>query len=241
MRERCSFSLGKALIRRQALELTEQLIAIFASKRHAIDRFRQTVQLHFEDNPDLFNNGRAIVHSTKSRLKDENHLREKISRKLAEGRTINEENFFSEITDLAGVRVLLLYQEDFAIINRAIRDKIENQGDWIFAEEPIVYTWDPENTAYFESLGLKPKLKSSSYTSVHYLVRPHDKSPVHCEIQVRTLFEEIWGEVDHHLNYPSPTDNSALSEQIKVLSKIVGAGSRLLDSINRVKSLEESL
>ncbi|WP_315782452.1 hypothetical protein [Bradyrhizobium sp. SZCCHNPS1003] len=27
-------------------------------------------------------------------------------------------------------------------------------------------------------------------------------SPLSCEIQVRTLFEEIWGEIDHQLNYP---------------------------------------
>jgi ppGpp synthetase/RelA/SpoT-type nucleotidyltranferase len=55
-----------------------------------------------------------------------------------------------------------------------------------------------------------------------------------CEIQVRTLFEEIWGEVDHQINYPFPSKSIACREQIKVLSKIVGAGSRLLDSLQRV-------
>lgn len=218
------------------VEIINDLVGLFISKRHAIDTFRAGVEKHFTNNPELVIDGRNVVHSTKSRVKDEDHLREKIRRKISDGRHINADNFFSEITDLAGVRVLLLYQEDFSIVDRVIRSKINDLGDWIFAEEPKAYTWDPESTAYFEGLGVRPELKSSSYTSVHYLIRPHERSPVRCEIQVRTLFEEIWGEVDHHLNYPKPTGNPALSEQIKVLSKIVGAGSRLLDSIHRVNT-----
>lgn len=212
----------------------DELITLFNSRKHAIDTFRASVEKHFQGNPDLIHLGRDVVHSTKSRIKNEEHLRQKIVRKLKEGRSITLDNLFSEVTDLAGVRVLLIFQEDFDVVNKVIRDKVENLGDWVLAEDPMAYTWDPENTAYFEKFGIKPKLKDSSYTSVHYLVRPHDKSPIHCEIQIRTLFEEIWGEVDHHLNYPQKTCNQALSEQIKVLSKIVGAGSRLLDSIHRL-------
>ncbi len=217
-----------------ATETIESCLSAFRVKKHAIDTFRASVELLFTNNPELRDKGRQIVHSTKSRIKDENHLSEKLYRKINAGRKITEDNFFSEITDLAGVRVLLLYQEDFAIINRIIRNKIEADGDWFLAEPPMAYTWDPESTAFFKSHGVDPKIKESSYTSVHYLVRPHEKSPIHCEIQVRTLFEEIWGEVDHHLNYPAKCENPALTEQIKVLSKIVGAGSRLLDSIYRV-------
>lgn len=114
-----------------------------------------------------------------------------------------------------------------------IRRKIE-EGDWFFAERPKVYTWDPEAVAFFANFDLDISEKSTSYTSVHYLVRPREDSPMCCEIQVRTLFEEIWGEVDHQINYPKPTDSVACREQIKVLSKIVGAGSRLLDSLRRV-------
>jgi putative GTP pyrophosphokinase len=63
--------------------------------------------------------------------------------------------------------------------------------------------------------------------------RPRVDSPICCEIQVRTLFEEIWGEVDHALNYPNVSDNLACREQLRVLAKLVGAGSRLVDSIFR--------
>ena len=65
-------------------------------------------------------------------------------------------------------------------------------------------------------------------------------SPVSCEIQVRTLLEEVWGEIDHLVNYPKPTDNVACREQIGVLARLVSAGSRLADSICRVYSDEKS-
>ncbi len=54
-----------------------------------------------------------------------------------------------------------------------------------------------------------------------------------CEIQVRTLFEEVWGEIDHVLNYPEPTNSIACTEQLRVLAKMVGAGTRLAEAIFR--------
>ena len=48
---------------------------------------------------------------------------------------------------------------------------------------------------------------------------------------MRTLFEEIWGEIDHAINYPHPIESIACSEQLKVLSKLVSTGTRLSDSI----------
>ena len=212
---------------------TEELIELFNEKRFEIDRFRDTVEKYFLSNPKLMANGRNLIHSTKSRMKDENHLREKIERKRRDGRDIRRDHFFEQITDLAGVRLLLLYQEDFRQIHQAIVQKVFEDQDWSFAEDPIAYTWDPEHQAYFEQFQISPRVKESNYTSVHYVVKSNSRNPVYCEIQVRTLFEEIWGEVDHHLNYPQSCGSAAITEQIKVLSKIVGAGSRLLDAIHR--------
>ncbi|MFJ1306871.1 hypothetical protein [Agrobacterium sp. P15N1-A] len=132
--------------------------------------------------------------------------------------------------------MLHLFQEDFTAIDALIRRKVDEDGDWVFGERPKAYTWDPEAATFFRTFDLEVAEKSTSYTSVHYLVRPRADSPLCCEIQVRTLFEEIWGEVDHQINYPIPTESVSLREQIKVLSKIVGAGSRLLDALKRVQN-----
>ncbi len=178
----------------------------------------------------------SVIHSVKCRLKKGEHLKEKILRKWKEDDPITPDNVFQKITDLAGVRVLHLHQTQFREIHEQILDKVNCQKDWVLVEDPIAYTWDPESRKFFEDLHIRVDVKDSYYTSVHYLVKPRLDSPHCCEIQVRTLFEEIWGEVDHALNYPVPSSNLACREQLKVLAKLVGTGSRLVDSIFRTIS-----
>jgi ppGpp synthetase/RelA/SpoT-type nucleotidyltranferase len=178
------------------------------------------------------NSGRPpLIHSVKSRLKAEDHLREKIRRKyVAEGAiTFPPEDLGIRVTDLSGVRVMHLHQTQFTKIRELLSAKIAS-GDW-YSVETKAFTWDPESAAYFRALGLEPEVRDTFYTSVHYTIRPNETSKLVCEIQIRTLFEEIWGEVDHTLNYPDKTKIRSHQEQLRVLSKLVGAGSRLLDSI----------
>ena len=216
----------------------EAIIARVQSELHDIDLFRDYTVRFFETHPDLTQSPQ-IVHSVKSRLKDLQHLREKIQRKSSTEAPITAENIFDRVTDIAGVRVLHLCQTQFTHIHQAINQKLDSQ-DWILYEKPKAYTWDPESRGFFENQGLNVEVKESLYTSVHYVIKPRENSPVSCEIQVRTLFEEIWGEIDHLVNYPEPTDNVVCREQIGILARLVGAGSRLADSIYRVYSDEKS-
>jgi len=214
-------------------ETIDLALAAFEDRRHELSIFMKGIEGWFAGHPKLTGGSNPAVHSVKSRIKDSDHLKEKIVRKQSAGEPITVENLFTRITDLAGVRVLHLYQEQAQAIHAAIIDKVENQRDWVFDEPPKAFTWDPEAQGFFANMGLEVHVKDSFYTSVHYLVRPRPDSPHCCEIQVRTLFEEIWGEVDQTLNYPTPTDNIACREQLRVLTKVVGAGSRLVDSIFR--------
>ncbi|MET4802966.1 RelA/SpoT domain-containing protein [Bradyrhizobium sp. LB11.1] len=208
--------------------------AAYKAMTHDLGIFMSGVERYIGENPSLVVDGHRLVHSSKSRLKDPGHLRAKVVRKAAEGKSITLNDFYAKVTDLAGVRILHLFQEHFSEIDAVIRKKVA-EGDWFLAERPKAYTWDPEAAAYFNLFDVEVSEKSTSYTSIHYLVKPRADSRLCCEVQVRTLFEEIWGEVDHQINYPIPTENVSLREQIKVLSKIVGAGSRLLDSLKRVQ------
>ncbi|MFM9913441.1 MAG: hypothetical protein ACKVN9_07905 [Methylophilaceae bacterium] len=208
------------------------LIELYRSQEHLFKQFKNAVVDCFNLEPKLNQAKNPTIHSIKSRLKDPDHLREKLVRKTLEVDCITLDNFFTRITDLAGVRVLHLYQDQFPQIHGFIADKIKSQ-DWFLAEKPIAYSWDPEARDFFESHGLEVKLKESYYTSIHYLIKPKGKSDICCEIQVRTLFEEIWGEIDHTINYPEPTQSKACKEQLRVLSKLVSTGTRLADSIFR--------
>lgn len=203
----------------------------FADVHHELSIFMSTIRAWFETHPKLTKGIPPVIHSVKSRLKDPSHLEEKINRKLGPppAQDPAPDAVLEGLTDLAGVRVLLLHQKQFEHLHTEFQKKITD--DWFLVEPPKAYTWDPESADFFRALGIETHIKESQYTSLHYVIRPKQGSSLVCEIQVRTLFEEIWGEVDHTLNYPAPTDNVACSEQLRVLAKVVGAGSRLVDSI----------
>ena len=43
--------------------------------------------------------------------------------------------------------------------------------------------------------------------------------------------EEVWGEVDHSMNYPHEVESLACREQLKVLARVTSSATRLVDSI----------
>jgi ppGpp synthetase/RelA/SpoT-type nucleotidyltranferase len=208
----------------------DAVLAAFNARAHEFELFMEGVSGLFKKHPKICAGSFPIVHSVKTRIKAADHLLDKLQRKAKNGREITPENCFSEITDYSGVRVLHLKQDDFREIKAVIDEKV-SEGDWHLAEQPVAYTWDPEYEKYFVDLGCSCERKESFYTSVHFVVRPRTDSPLSCEIQIRTLFEEIWGEIDHRLNYPHPTSIASCKEQLRVLAKVVGAGSRLVTSI----------
>lgn len=207
----------------------EKLIAAYVDRREEFDYFRRQVADFFLISKSFSAGPLPLVHSVKSRLKDIDHLRAKLIRKWADG-PITTDNLFARLNDFAGVRVLHLYSQQFEGINAAIVDHIR-QGYWHLNEPPVAYSWDPEATAYFQRLGVMAKTRDSYYTSIHYIVKPQSSAVLTCEIQVRTLFEEAWGEIDHALNYPTATEVLACREQIRVLAKLASTGTRLADSI----------
>lgn len=211
-------------------ELYQECIEEFRRNKHHISAWCESVRQFISQHPDISLGADPVVHSIRSRLKDEDHLRGKLARKVAKSEVIKPEQLLSVITDLAGVRVLHLYQAQFSKIHAVICSQID-RGDWCLYEPPVAYTWDPECTQFYENLGIRTELKESHYTSIHYVIKPRVDSNLCCELQVRTLFEEAWGEIDHKINYPMPATSRACREQIRVLAKLVGASTRLADSI----------
>ena len=186
-----------------------------------------------------------LVHSHKSRFKDLSHLTEKIERKNKEDSQrpvekqkglITEGNIKTRVTDICGIRILHLHVHQLEDIHKILMRYVE-QGELALYEPPKAYTWDPEYASYFTDMGVKAQLKESFYTSVHYVFKAREDSEITCEVQVRTLFEEVWGEVDHEFNYPHSSESRITQEQLKVLARVVGAGSRLVDSIFELSDL----
>jgi len=180
----------------------------------------------------------AHVHSTKGRLKDPVHLEDKLLRKLREAKlkkrnfTISEKNLLYRINDLIGFRILHLHTEQIIPIDRDLRAVFDEYKFPLF-KKPKARTWDDETRGFFQGIGIQTVKSPTLYTSVHYVVESNSSTRATCEIQVRTLAEELWGEVDHSMNYPHQSPVSSCREQIKVLARVTSSCSRLVDSIFR--------
>jgi putative GTP pyrophosphokinase len=115
-------------------------------------------------------------------------------------------------------------------LNRCIKAIIAEQAIEL-VEGPAARTWDNEYRSYFQGIGIETKDSENMYTSVHYILKSNSRTAVTCEIQVRTLMEEVWGEVDHSINYPHKTDSVPCHEQIRALARSTSSATRLVDAI----------
>ena len=218
-----------------------------AERRH----IRRLVR-YYEDNSDVLRTflqslrGQVLasktlkpyIHSLKARMKDPGHLKDKLERKLrdqkAKRRTlpITTKNLFVKINDLAGLRILHLHTQQVGDIAKGLQELFDEES-YALIEGPTARTWDDESRTFFRSIDISTKKSPSLYTSVHYVIKPNRKTKYTCEIQVRTLMEEVWGEVDHTINYPHRTKILACREQIAALARATSTCSRLVDSIFR--------
>jgi ppGpp synthetase/RelA/SpoT-type nucleotidyltranferase len=131
-----------------------------------------------------------VPHSVTNREKSPSSLKEKILRDSK-----NYEDPLSEITDLAGVRIITYFPEDV--------DKIVP----LIANE---FKIDEEN-----SIDKRKKSDPSifGYVSVHLVVELSDNrsslpeyssfAGLKCEIQVRTILQHAWAEIEHDIVYKS--------------------------------------
>jgi putative GTP pyrophosphokinase len=210
----------------------DALIAAYAANKHLISQFQSQLLTSLEGSSDLMRH----VHSTKARLKDPDHLKDKLQRRIASLRKdrrafdVTAENLLIKINDLAGIRILHLYTRQIAQIDAVLRSIFKEQRFGLL-EGPFARTWDDESRTYFAECGIETQVSPSLYTSVHYVVGSASRTKVTCEIQVRTLMEEVWGEVDHLINYPQRSGSVACREQLKVLARVTSSATRLVDSI----------
>jgi putative GTP pyrophosphokinase len=210
-----------------------QALKRFGKERENFEYVAKLVYSLLAEHPKL----RPLIHSVKWRVKDRGHLEHKLIRKTLQAADpekpgdapITADDLFDRVEDLAGVRILHLHTSQFRPINKILLEILQGQ-QWVVTG-PEANTWDDENRAFFKRMGIKTISRESLYTSVHYIVRSNAQNPYKCEIQVRTLAEEIWGEVSHTIDYPQETKSIACKEQLKVLARLTSSCIRLVDSV----------
>ena len=208
--------MARVEITKKQLAVIDALVQHFQTSEDDLKRFLEVLCGFLTNSRDLMD----CVHSLKWRLKDPEHLRDKLLRKAKEARKegepfeITRDNLFEKVNDLVGIRILHLHTGQFPEIHKRLLGVLE-EGRFPLFEPPFARSWDDETKAFFKECDIAVEDSPSFYTSVHYVVEANQKTRFTCEIQVRTLMEEVWGEVDHSINYPHPTQSVACVEQIK--------------------------
>jgi len=217
--------------------IIDELVEYYVSNRGLYRKFLKALHGQISDaiDPDNGDPLSKLVHSVKFRLKDPDHLRNKLIRKAEDATARSElfpyskENLFAKINDLAGYRILHLHTRQMGEINRHLIPLLEEAHKVV--EGPEAKTWDDETREYFESIGISTTGNPRMYSSVHYTVQPNSRTAITIEVQVRTLADEIWGEIDHKINYPVQHATVSCREQIRALARVTSSCSRLVDSI----------
>jgi len=173
------------------------------------------------------------IHTVKSRMKEPDRLIEKVIRKTVDRKLkygkdfqFTVENYKDEINDLIGIRVIHIFKEQ-----------------WQEIHEYIVKTWkiieitanvrEGDNVEVFKNLDIEVRSRASGYRSVHYLVEFYPTNQrVIAEIQVRTILEEGYGEIDHRLRYSHIEIPEILKSNLLLFNRIIGSADEMASFIN---------
>jgi putative GTP pyrophosphokinase len=133
---------------------------------------------------------------------------------------------FTSMLDALGARVIVYFTSQLNLVDREIR----NSGDFQVSphQPPIAYL----GSHLHEQLGLTHitrKQKESGYASIHYVLRLAEPATENgenpwFELQLRTLCEDLWGEIEHVLGYkPGKHTSFAVRKQFRIISRTLEA------------------
>lgn len=228
----------------------------FDKYKEIMEEFLSTYLKDVNEKHNIEENKQVRIHSIRSRVKDAEHLIVKIIRKKQENRLkygkLNKDNYERFVTDLIGIRCLVLFKDDWENLHYYILSQFDNNVDYYIKDS--ISDFDPDEKHYY--IAEKPKvhirngdsregyekvlspdcvIDNKVYRSIHYIIK---YKGVYLEIQVRTLFEEGWGEVDHAIVYPYYQNDAVLKEYTELLNRLSGLADEMSGFFHRLKELE---
>jgi ppGpp synthetase/RelA/SpoT-type nucleotidyltranferase len=209
-------------------------------------------------------NMQDICYAYKTRVKPWNKLVQKVAIKRKENG--KEDYSLEDITDVLGVRIVTLFRQDMVAVVDKILSLISHKSPFNpipFIEgelkEAIIFTPsvgnDPvishviQKIKSFELIsneGIEERSSAARYSSIHLVAHISQKVPgfedsflIPVEIQVRTVFEDAWGEVDHKFGYQSRAGKSdtnvthpeLVEKNLLTLKKFVDSCAEYADNI----------
>lgn len=187
------------------------------------------------------------VHSVRFRIKDPEHLIEKVIRKSVEYEQtdikFNKDTYLIEITDIIGIRALYVFKSDYLPLHKILTAKYKKN----FCEKPQVKLRVGDDKKVYQGLVNVEFQYGVDYRSIHYTIRHTDREGVMVpiEIQTRSIFEEGWSEINHTLLYKKEyfdiAEEALLKKTSSVLSSLAGDCDTLGDLMKSIAKREKNV
>lgn len=216
----------------------EDLVEIYEDYEQKMPYYEETMKEFVEHY--IADIEKSQIHSYRYRVKSPEHLLAKIIKKRRSNydkyKNLTKDNYKMFLTDLIGIRVFVLFKAEWYIFHKfiiscfendkehyvldSIRDYDEDQEHNYFAEAPRVYVRQGDDLSIYGGLIKDAHIKpTKTYRSIHYIIK---YKGVYLEIQLRTLFEEGWGEIDHAIVYPYNEDNTVFKKFSELINRCAG-------------------
>ena len=186
----------------------EAILISFLNEKERYKKLAEYIVHLIRDDP---SSPKESLHTIVYRIKDELRLIEKIdeqNKALEAGvPSIMEGNYQARVGDLLGVRIICLRLSDV--------EKVEAYLKLLSEENILSFVKGPDQKRSFilpvntgDSISDDIDLRYSGYSSIHYQIELGENSDAPpglkgllFELQLRTILEEAWSEIDHKYRY----------------------------------------
>ena len=183
--------------------MKDVIIEEFKQNKSTLDLFRDRIHNLLQD---LFTHSNIRIHQISCRTKELESLSKKIDSKFGKYKKLQD------ITDLVGIRIITYLESE-----------VDNVAELIEKE----FTKDPENSIDKRIL----KADQFGYRSLHIVVELNKSRSalteyesykgLKCEIQIRSILQHAWAEIEHDLGYKGksaiPTSHARTFNRISAL------------------------
>jgi len=183
------------------------------------------------------NSSSSKIYLTKYRIKKQESVYLKTKRK---------DKSLDDINDYGGLRLLCLFEEDiFDVHNDFVKILQTNHYK---LKTFSAYNWNSKSTnklreeinKYYdkEDYEFETIKRTSGYKSVHYVVKASGYNAEWIEVQLRTLVQDVWGELEHSISYKKGGIHPHIKKSFYLLSKDLSNIELLLSYLKEVNQKE---